>query len=417
MSAINEKSVINFSLFLFLVISQMNINYVPFLIALTIILLSLSNGMVYKFRAAKLLCIILILGIFSSIVNFFILGDIEIYHFIRDVFYFFQPLVFIYIGYWYKSQKGYHLKGGLRLIVGAIVAVSSYKMLQIFFNFNSISSFGLELRYQLDLNNPSSTIGLFIIFTCRYIFDVLFSKKIDLLFVFLLIISIVLSFSRTEYISIIILLFVPYLVQYRLNMITLYSAIALLLIIIFGGSVLGSPEFVDGNKTFYDKMLYSVNEVTVTKMDDKYQITQNWRGYEAYMGLSKYLEGNVFQLLFGQGFSSLVKTPNWVFQDNDYLDYIPVFHNGYITILLKTGMIGLFVFFMLVINLSKTKARITQFGFYLSVSKVGLSLYILITTFVVHGLYYTEAPVILLFFCGFLLSMDKDILTLKHEDI
>uniref|UniRef100_UPI003A97CDBE hypothetical protein n=1 Tax=Enterobacter hormaechei TaxID=158836 RepID=UPI003A97CDBE len=116
---------------------------------------------------------------------------------------------------------------------------------------------------------------------------------------------------------------------------TLYSAIALLLIIIFGGSVLGSPEFVDGNKTFYDKMLYSVNEVTVTKMDDKYQITQNWRGYEAYMGLSKYLEGNVFQLLFGQGFSSLVKTPNWVFQDNDYLDYIPVFHNGYITILLK----------------------------------------------------------------------------------
>mgnify|MGYP000082182868 CR=1 FL=1 len=107
---------------------------------------------------------------------------------------------------------------------------------------------------------------------------------------------------------------------------------------------------------------------------------------------------NLFEILFGQGFGSVVEMPKWVFFGQEStLSVIPMFHNGFITILLKTGLCGLTLFFILLYKILKVPSLIQNTQFNKQHKLITLLLraivfIILLQTLVVHGIFTTFVP-------------------------
>jgi hypothetical protein len=104
---------------------------------------------------------------------------------------------------------------------------------------------------------------------------------------------------------------------------------------------------VQAKHSFVGKLARSLDELETTERMSKRQIDDNWRGYETARGLATWRSGNAAQLLVGQGFGAQVDLglfQNLTRNPRDAVRYIPVFHNGYIYVLVKTGLVGLLLY-------------------------------------------------------------------------
>jgi hypothetical protein len=176
--------------------------------------------------------------------------------------------------------------------------------------------------------------------------------------------------------------------------------------------------------TFQSKINHSINEIIVKDYETSSQIMNNWRGYEAFLGLSKFYEGNFFEILFGQGFGAVVYTPEWIFgSEENNLGVLPMFHNGFITILLKTGLTGLLIFFLFLYKLLKIVpkspfAKLNNHQQFTTLLLRSSVFTILFQTFVIHGIFTTSIPFSLIILTGAsikLLSQKNRLLT-KNSD-
>lgn len=91
----------------------------------------------------------------------------------------------------------------------------------------------------------------------------------------------------------------------------------------------------------FDVALLELSPASYTEMSD---INANWRGYEAFQGLSAYSEGTLVQKAMGQGFGAQADIGLYMNLGGTDFHQIGQFHNGYVWLLLKTGWIGLFAF-------------------------------------------------------------------------
>ena len=158
--------------------------------------------------------------------------------------------------------------------------------------------------------------------------------------------------------------------------------------------------------TFASKLGNSLNELQIVEFDNQLDISHNWRGFEAFLGIKKYFSGDILQLLIGQGFGSNVEVPYWAFSDwNDPslegLKKPNIFHIGYITIMLKTGIVGLllFVYFL---GAFFNKSKLHLFDNFLSQSLIML---IVATTFLTHGLIKPDLNPLILILLGMSFSL------------
>jgi len=88
-------------------------------------------------------------------------------------------------------------------------------------------------------------------------------------------------------------------------------------------------------------ILHSSEEMTITKSYTRKQMVHNYRGYESAMALKYYSTFPIEEKLVGRGFGTAidVQTKNLV-----GLRYVPITHNGYPYILVKSGLLGLAMF-------------------------------------------------------------------------
>lgn len=151
-----------------------------------------------------------------------------------------------------------------------------------------------------------------------------------------------------------------------------------------------------------NKISNSFNELFNNRFNNNYDITKNYRAYETNIALKKIYNSNVSNMLFGFGFGSTIKRPSWIFKDaTSYNDNIPYFHNGYVSVLFKSGIIGLiflFLFFIVYHDFVFSEELLSD---KILNDLLQLSSYVLIfSSYVVHGIYY---PGITVFFIPLLL--------------
>ena len=119
------------------------------------------------------------------------------------------------------------------------------------------------------------------------------------------------------------------------------GALALLLAVAAAGYGLSRAK-TSIPELFAAKLLNTRAEVQVRGYETFSQINENWRGFEAFRALRTYQNFNPAQKLAGGGFGATVDLG---FATRIYpTQYIPIIHNGYMYLLVKTGLVGL-VFF------------------------------------------------------------------------
>ena len=163
---------------------------------------------------------------------------------------------------------------------------------------------------------------------------------------------------------------------------------------------------------FLEKVSNSASEILVRNYDTAQDINIYWRAQEAFLGLSKYLEGNNFQLIFGQGFGSYASASG-IF--NDKLQVIPFFHNGFITILLKSGVVGLLMFFAFLFSLVKLsfnslKTDNKKSSYYYMLIIQGVVIILIFQTLFVMGIYTPDVSIMLMVLIGAIIKEKKTII-------
>jgi O-Antigen ligase len=106
-----------------------------------------------------------------------------------------------------------------------------------------------------------------------------------------------------------------------------------------------------GHEHFLGKLARSLDEMHIEEYSDVRSINANWRGYETARALKHYASGSILQWVFGFGFGAQVDIglamPLGVATGGErggYMRSIPVFHNGYIYLLIKGGAMAVVLF-------------------------------------------------------------------------
>ena len=177
---------------------------------------------------------------------------------------------------------------------------------------------------------------------------------------------------------------------------------------------------VEDRSSFMGKLLNSVDEVAISDYNDLGEINNNWRGFEAFMGWEQINRGNFLEWIVGQGFGKSTPIGLEIQLGEEYFTEIPYFHNGYITLILKTGIIGLLIYigFFVRLSIKNLKEEFIYSDDYEICKNIitGLAITLLLTTFIISGWLNksTLAPVI--FSLGYFISAKENIKDFYEEE-
>lgn len=221
--------------------------------------------------------------------------------------------------------------------------------------------------------------------------------------------SLFLSFSRTMWASFILF----YLVGK--GWVTLRHLKGLLavgiMIALFQILVLTIPEEHRDYTTMIGKIAGSLDEIIVSDYVTRTDIQKHWRGYESYMAMKTYLSGGVMNIFFGHGFGKLVDLKIYMRLGGENFRLIPVMHNGYMYVLVKTGITGLLLYLLYLFIFLKTGLRYREMRderlIFAGRFIVAISLTLFLTTLVIAGMFNKSGLISVILMLGALLSYVK----------
>lgn len=334
----------------------------------------------------QLLCFagILLLAFISSFFN-----EYDLYNFIRDVTYLVKPILGILIGYQFAKS---YLDDPLKTVVIAGVFSAIVHLI--------IVSYGFLVIGIRNINDLREIAGYFSDFEVYIIIFLIFSKdfQIDInprmkkIALFILIISSLLYLSRTNFIQFGILYFAVkgYFVLNKEKIILLFS-IFILGILSYTAIVYSNPK---RNGKGIEAFLYKIKIApiepfkTKIKINDYRDFNDNYRSVENIYTIKQMNKEGFLTILFGKGLGSTVNLKRKVWLDGVQLRYISILHNGFMTVYLKSGIIGLLlcllsIFFLL--KRDKSNIFIIKKINYLF---FGTVIFIVLSYWVFMGLYF-----------------------------
>ena len=250
----------------------------------------------------------------------------------------------------------------------------------------------------------------FLIFYKKFRKERLFKSQFKhYVFVVLLLISNVLYFSRTMIVSAIILLITIYGYTIITKKGIKIMGIVLLFVALFYGYLFSIK--ISRNQPGLESFLYKIknapSEIFKTKIDreNHKDLWDHWRGYEAKRAFAL-MQEDPKSFIIGTGYGSLVNlkffAPLTENNKDKGIKYISELHNGYVYILYKIGIFGLFLYLCFLVNLYKKIYFKRNFQTYF-ISAIGLVF--MFTTLTITGVYNSRD--IIVFILGALLFFDK----------
>ena len=310
------------------------------------------------------------------------------HHILRDITYALTPLSLIYIGYYYCESR-ITLQQILKIIMLFALIFSLIHLFQFLINpsllleqvdtirQNSFNPAGELVTFSLILGLIQYRLGL------DNLFPRFLPRFIGLPILFL---SFVFLFSRISFV-VAIALFLSFMgFLSRINWKSIVSIGILLTGLLF--LILTTPSYE--TNTFRGKISKSITEITISDYQNFADINHNWRGYETFRALLDFSKQGIVGKIIGSGFGSVVDLGLSIQLGSSYLREIPIFHNGYAYILVKTGLIGLFCYVLFYFNIIqyafKLKKTENAEQFVLSLLLLGLALSMILSMYVVGGI-------------------------------
>lgn len=217
--------------------------------------------------------------------------------------------------------------------------------------------------------------------------------------------SLALSLSRTMWGSFLIIVFV------MLGLFTLRRARIFIVVVLLLAALMTLNMVTSGggspSGTMLGKLSNSVDEVMLRDYTRAGDIALHWRGYESYRAMQTYLDGGWLNLAAGHGLGKLVDLNMYTLLGGQEFRFIPVMHNGYMYVLVKTGAIGLalYLWYLYLFYRDGSAIALSEESKDVFAGRmiVALSLVLVFTTFVVAGYFNKSAMVSAMFLLGTLL--------------
>ena len=342
------------------------------------------------------------------------------YNVAKDVWYVGNSATVLLFGYLLMERIG-SLQPVLRVFAISASVVATVHIVRFSLHPSSLQSL-LDIRTEVSAGYYITALGLGIAYTAaKFKLDILNNGYALWGTALLCLASVTLSFSRTLWVAVMVVVITAVFgagLRNVVRWILLLGCMALFAAAISdidsGGS---APE--EATDTFRGKIINSFQELKVADYTTFEEINMNWRGFESYCALQSYLSGNTLEHIVGKGFGTDIDIGFTMTLNDEEFDFIPILHNGYLYLLVKTGLVGLtsFLSFLFlsfckgikVLRVPYPEARAC--GFLLIVSTI----IILETTFVISGMFSKGGLSQTIILLGMLIGHAESMLQKENE--
>jgi hypothetical protein len=332
----NKQQLTSFLLLVLILAAFFHVQVIVLLIAIVIIAMPLDKHLaaIKMTRLFALLLLPVILGLVAGYEN-------NTYLIFKDFYYFSIPVLFITTGIIMACRltidqflKTLVLCGVITSVVVAGISVSYMGLGALADPYSAHYAIGI-------VGTPGPPLALACLLLTRKFNIRLYSSAWFNLYTAINVFGIYMFASRTY--LIITLCFLILLVADKIKRLWI-PPVLLFLVVIFTLLPLDALKVNSDSGTFVNKILGSFSEVSIGQYNTEQDINIRYRGYESFMALKGYTEGDTKDWIFG-GLGKLIDLKTFVRlgEDTDF-QYIPVLHNGWLYILVKTGAVGVLLY-------------------------------------------------------------------------
>ncbi|RZJ67905.1 MAG: hypothetical protein EOO50_03530 [Flavobacterium sp.] len=328
-------------------------------------------------------------GIFAVafVVAFF--KEFPFYVYVRDVTYLLKPILGILLGY--QLCRNYEVKPFETIIytslfIGVIhigiifYSAMYYKILNIHelrfyggyfgdFEFFALIFLFFSKEFQLDISQKRKWLLLLVIGFSAF----LYVSRINFIQFFIILLALKGYFRLTKRAIIIMTTFIvvvgtSYTIIYNMHL----------------------SRNGNGMEAFLFKIKNAPIEAFKTKVDkdDWQDFNDNYRSFENIITVKQVSYDGTVTTLFGKGMGSRIDLGRklWT-NDQEFIRYIPMLHNAFMTIFLKSGLVGIILCLIFLYLLGRRKASTDPVVHQLNLFFLGMAIFMLFAHWVLMGFY------------------------------
>ncbi|MFT7250368.1 MAG: hypothetical protein ACI9FW_000078 [Flavobacterium sp.] len=348
------------------------------------LLLTISKS--YSISILKITIPFFIVFFIALFIMFFY--DYEKYYIIRDVTYLLKPIIGFFIGY-QICKKNLHNAFNLLITTAFIIAIVHIAVIVFAFVVYRISTVN-EIRYYGGyFSDYEVYILAILIFHKKFQLD--YTKKKIQIYTAIIGFSVFLYLARTNFLQLLILV-VAMKGYFRITKRSIKVITSIILLSIIGYSTvlyINPKRNGDGIEAFLYKIKVAPSETFKSKIkrDDYKDFNDHYRAYENIMTIRQVSKGGVLDILFGKGLGSRIDLRQKVYLGDMELRYISILHNGFMIVFLKSGLLGLFIFFYTIYYFFKKIKTKNELIKNINLLFVGTGVFLILSNWVFLGFY------------------------------
>lgn len=349
----------------------------------------------------------------------------------RDVFYQFNNILLIFIGYliYWKEKDDTKIYTTVFLMLGLVSFITLISAL-INIGSGSVSFTTFRESFATGIKSLECFFPIFTIWIFVYKKTVL-SKRIDRMIIIFWLIQIICNLSRTTLLAVFTCYFVTVVllkITRKMNAIKFKRVISL---IVTGGfffliiiNILPDTAILH----FMDKIANSFSEINSNEVFSSLaEANTNWRGYEISRAVEQWSQASFVAQIFGSGNGTLVGISfvpdHWqdIVQTLNGISGVTVLHNSFYTLLIKGGVITVISFCMIFILGIKKGYRHLKIAAFdhevlLSLSLIILCCTMIIDAYVTRGMVQNDAQFAWAILFGWLNARMVDVSRVKSYE-
>ncbi|MEZ4853133.1 hypothetical protein [Flavobacterium sp.] len=344
----------------------------------------------YSLQIIKLILPFILILFVATIISFF--EDYKLFYKIRDLTYLSKPILGLLVGYQLFRRKDSLSNAWLKLInVGLIIALVHL----------AIAFFVIIKNKSFYINDIRAAGGYFSDYEIYILILLIFKDKFKInittkkrnLLLLIIGLSSFLYLSRTNFLQLIILYLgiKGYLILTKKS-IKVFLITTISVLIGYSAILYYNPK---RQGTGLDGFLYKMKNAPIepfkTKIDkgDWKDFNDNYRSYENIITVKQVSYNGFWAIMFGEGLGSRLNLGRKVLSnDGEYVQFIPYVHNAYMTVFLKSGILGVVLLIYFIFLLYKTGKRfIKQNEIPIGNLLIGSSIFLILSNWVFLGFY------------------------------
>ena len=351
--------------------------------------------------------IALFVGIFKE-------ESVKAYNFLKDITYLFKPILGLVLGYQLCRN---HVQNPLSLVVntGLFIAIAHLAVVAYAFSFLHVGN----------INDLRLHAGYFSDFEVYAVIIVMFNKEFGLELsarkrkIALIVIgfSALMYLARTNMIQFVILWMAMkgYLAINKKSL-TLIASLVIFSAVAYTIIYNSNPQRgASGIEAFLYKVKNAPIEAFKTRVNKNNwkDFNDNYRSYENIMTMQQVSDDGTAAVILGKGLGSTIDLRTEVYLQTSMMRFIPFLHNGFMTVFLKSGLLGVLIYLFTIAYFFRQKKSTDPVIKTINLLLLGTGVFLVFSNWVFLGFYNLfDTKTILI---GFLLAHKEHLIKLTKE--